>query len=85
MHQKRAWSLDSLVLIFSIIIVAQLLTYVVPQGAFERQPYPENPSRDMGGGGTYDTTPEADQVRLWPWHFLLAIPRAWKRPRTSFS
>ncbi len=75
MPEKRAWSLDSLVLIFAIIIVAQLLTYVVPQGAFERQPYPENPSREMVVAGTYASTPATDQVRLWPWHFLLAIPK----------
>ena len=75
MSEKRGWSIDSLVLIFSIIIVAQLLTYVVPQGAFERQPYPENPSRDMVVAGSYGPVAEADQVRLWPWHFLLAIPK----------
>jgi uncharacterized ion transporter superfamily protein YfcC len=25
--------------------------------------------------GTYASTAETDQVRLWPWHFLLAIPK----------
>ena len=35
---KRSWSVDSLVLIFSIIILAQLLVYIVPQGQFEREP-----------------------------------------------
>ena len=33
---KRNWSIDSLVLIFSFIVVAQLLSYVVPHGSFER-------------------------------------------------
>ncbi len=75
MRDKRGWSIDSLVLIFSIIILAQLLTYVVPQGAFERQPYPENPSREMVVAGSYGALQDADQVRLWPWHFLLAIPK----------
>lgn len=44
---KRGWSFDSLVLIFSIIVIAQLLVYVIPQGEFERQPYPENPDRSI--------------------------------------
>ena len=44
---KRGWSFDSLVLIFSIIVVAQLLAYVIPQGEFARQPYEGNPDRPM--------------------------------------
>ena len=75
MSNKRGWSLDSLVLIFSIILVAQLLTYVVPQGAFERQPYPDNPSREVVVAGSYAALPAADQVQLAPWYFLLAIPK----------
>ena len=47
MSRKRSWSSDSLGRIFSIILLAQILTYVIPQGAFERQAYPENPSRQM--------------------------------------
>ena len=69
------WSLDSLVLIFSIVIVAQLLTYVVPQGAFDRQPYPENPSREMVVDGSYQSLSGEAEVHLDPWYFLLAIPK----------
>ena len=72
---KRSWSIDSLVLIFSIIVVAQLLLYVIPQGSFERQPYPENPNRSMVVTGTYGVAAEADRVAIRPWDFLLAIPR----------
>ena len=75
MTEKRTWSIDSLVLIFSIILVAQLLTYLVPQGAYERQPYPENPAREMVVAGSYAAVAEMEQVQLWPWHFLLAIPK----------
>ena len=42
---KRSWSIDSLVLIFSFIIVAQLLSYAVPHGQFERAPMPDQPDR----------------------------------------
>lgn len=73
--QARGMRIDALVLIFSIIIVAQLLVYVVPQGAFERQPYPDNPVREMVVAGTYATLAEADEVTLPPWHFLLAITK----------
>ncbi len=37
MTEKKRWAIDSLVLIFSIVICAQLLTYVVPQGSQARQ------------------------------------------------
>ena len=72
--QKRNWSIDSLVLIFSIIVFAQLLGYAIPQGEFGRQPYPDNPDREMVVAGTFEYTGETEQVTLPPWHFLLAIP-----------
>ena len=72
---KRGWSFDSLVLIFSIIVVAQLLVYVIPQGEFERQPYPENPDRSMVVPDTYTRSDAATSVELKPWYFLLAIPK----------
>ncbi len=72
---KRGWSIDSLVLIFSIIVAAQLLVYAIPQGAFERQPYPENPDRSMVVEGTYDRIAGADRVEIPPWYFLFAIPK----------
>ena len=68
------WSLDSLVLIFSIIVFAQLLTYVVPQGSFDRQAYPDNPSREMVVAGSYESAADEERVLLDPWYFLQAIP-----------
>ncbi len=69
------WSLDSLLLIFSIVIVAQLLTYVVPQGTFERTPYPDNPSREMVVADSYTAVQAAEKVTLPPWYFLLAVSK----------
>ena len=70
---KSRWSIDSLVLIFSFIIVAQLLSYVVPQGNFDREPYPDNPAREMVIAGSYTAASEADSVTMMPWHFLVAL------------
>ncbi|MEO0996146.1 MAG: Na+/H+ antiporter NhaC family protein [Pseudomonadota bacterium] len=75
---KRGWSIDSLVLIFSFIVVAQLLGYVVPQGQFERQPYPDDSSREMVVAGTYEPVNAADAVSIPPWHFLLAISEGFR-------
>ena len=72
---KRSWNIDSLALIFSFVIVAQLLSYVVPHGEFERQPYPENPNRTMVVGGTYQSLTPEEEVTIAPWHFLLAVPK----------
>ena len=72
---KRSWNIDSLALIFSFIVVAQLLSYVIPHGEFERQPYPDNPNRTMVVGGTYEAVSAEDEVTVAPWHFLLAIPK----------
>ena len=80
---RRNWSFDSLVLIFSIIIIAQLLGYAIPQGEFERQPYPDNPNREMVVAGTFEYAGADDVVTLRPWHFLLAIPMVSRRRRTS--
>ncbi|MBT8079110.1 MAG: TIGR00366 family protein [Gammaproteobacteria bacterium] len=71
----KSWSLDSLVLIFSVIVIAQLLLYLIPQGAFERVPYPENPDRSMVVPGTYAAAGADEQVSIRPWDFLLAIPK----------
>lgn len=75
MTKKKRWAIDSLVLIFSIVIFAQLLTYVVPQGTFEREPYPKNPSREMVVPGSYTAVEMDDEVSLRPWHFLTAVPK----------
>ena len=74
-NSKRSWSIDSLVLIFSIIVLAQLLVYVIPQGQFERQPYPDNPSRSMVIPDTFAFADAEERVAIPPWYFLLAIPK----------
>ncbi|MEM8816702.1 MAG: YfcC family protein [Pseudomonadota bacterium] len=71
--KKAAWSIDSLVLIFSFIVAAQLLSYVIPQGEFERQPYPDNPARSMIVADTYQSLDGDAAATLPPWHFLLAV------------
>ena len=70
---KRSWQIDSLALIFSIIVLAQLLSYVVPQGQFERATVPDHPDREMVVAGTYSAVDPATAEKLPPWHFLLAI------------
>ena len=72
---KRGWAIDSLVLIFSFIVIAQLLAYFVPQGSYEREPYPDNPNRSMVVAGTYASATTETEVNLPPWHFLLAISK----------
>jgi uncharacterized ion transporter superfamily protein YfcC len=73
--QKRGLNIDSLVLIFSFIIFAQLLSYVVPQGQFETQPYPDNPERSMVVAGTYELVASNDEITMPPWYFLLAVTK----------
>ena len=70
-----AIKIDSLVLIFSFIIFAQLLSYVVPQGSFEREPFADNPNRQIVVAGTYEKLPEDKQVSLPIWHFLNAVTK----------
>ncbi len=70
---KRSWSIDSLVLISSYMLLAQLLSYVIPHGAFERAPVPDRPDRMIVVDGTYAPLPDAQSVTLPPWHFLMAI------------
>ncbi len=66
---KRGWSIDSLAIIFSIIVIAQLLTYAVPQGEFERQAYAGDASRQMVVANTFDYADAGEQVSLKPWHW----------------
>ena len=73
--QKRGWNIDSLVLIFSFIVFAQLLSYVVPQGQFDRMPYPDNPDRSMVVAGSYETVAAEKEVTLPAWHFLIGITK----------
>ena len=63
--EKRSWSIDSLVLIFSIIVLAQLLGYAIPQGEFDRAPSESNPNRMEVVPGTYG--PVDEEVALKPW------------------
>ena len=60
---------------FSFIIFAQLLSYVVPQGSFERQPYAENSKQEIIVAGTYERLADDDTVTLPAWHFLSALTR----------
>jgi uncharacterized ion transporter superfamily protein YfcC len=71
---KRGWSIDSLVIIFSIIVIAQLMTYAIPQGSFAREGYEGNETRQMVVAGSFAFAGEDDTVTLKPWYFLQAIP-----------
>ena len=73
--QKRGINIDSLVLIFSFIVIAQLMSYVITQGTFERAPFPDNPSRTMVVAGTYSPVAAEDAVTLPAWHFLIGITK----------
>jgi uncharacterized ion transporter superfamily protein YfcC len=73
--KKRGIEIDSLVLIFSFIVFAHLLSYVVTQGQFDRVPFPDNPDRMMVVAGTYDTVAVEDQVTLPAWHFLMGVTK----------
>ncbi|MEO1202947.1 MAG: TIGR00366 family protein [Pseudomonadota bacterium] len=74
----KNWSIDSLVLIFSIIVIAQLLSYVIPQGTFERAAVPEDPHREMVVAGSYEPAVGEAEVTMPPWHFLLALTRGFE-------
>ena len=72
---KRGVNIDSLALIFSFIVLAQLLSYVIPQGTFDRVPYPDNPNRTMVVAGTFETVSPEEEVSLPAWHFLEGITK----------
>ena len=72
-RKKSGFTIDSLVLIFSFIIVAQLLSYVIPHGEFERAPSPDQPNRMMVVADTYAPVSDANAVTLAPWEFLMAL------------
>ena len=65
---------DSLVLIFGIIFAAQLLSYVLPHGEYNRVPVPDS-DRTMVEDGTYHHIAADDAVTLPPWAFLKALPK----------
>lgn len=76
-ESKRRWSIDPLVLIFSMIVVAQLLTYFVPRGQFEREPSKHNPNHEQVVPGTFAplTEEQRESVSVDLGQFLLAIPK----------
>jgi len=64
----------TLVLIFGMILLAQVLSYVLPQGAFEREMLSfEGKEHEAVVAGSYGDV--AETVTLDPWHALIAIPR----------
>ena len=73
--QSRSFKIDSLVLIFSFIVLAQLLSYVIAQGTFDRVPFPDNPDRMMVVAGTYEAVSAEAEVTLPAWHFLIGITK----------
>ncbi len=73
--RKRGLDIDSLVLIFSFIVFANLLSYVVSQGEFDRVPFPDNPDRMMVVAGTYEPVAADEQVTLPAWHFLVGVTK----------
>jgi len=73
--KKSGINIDSLALIFSFIVFAQLLSYVVSQGEFDRVPFPDNPNRMMVVAGTYATVAADQEVTLPAWHFLIGITK----------
>ena len=72
---QRSWSIDSLVIIFSIIVFSQVLTYAIPQGQFERQAFRGDDGSQMVVAGSFDYAAQDEQVSLKPWHFLVAVPK----------
>jgi uncharacterized ion transporter superfamily protein YfcC len=67
---------DSLVLIFSMIVLAQLLGYVLPAGQFERAQVGEpGHTHEQVVPGSYQAIPEEDRQALSPFAFLIAIPK----------
>ena len=73
--QKRGINIDSLVLIFSFIVIAQLMSYVISQGTFDRVPFPDNPDRLMVVAGTYESVSAENEVTLPAWHFLIGVTK----------
>jgi len=69
--QQKSRFPHSLVLIFAMIVVAQVATYFLPAGEFQRQAHPET-GRLMVVPGTYAQV----EAEVLPWHaFLTSIPK----------
>ena len=67
---KSTWVPDSLVLIFAMIIVAQVVSYAIPSGVYERAEYEDGHQRVEAG-----TYRKVETPPLAPFTFLTAIPR----------
>jgi uncharacterized ion transporter superfamily protein YfcC len=72
---KKSRFPDSLVLIFAIIVLAQLLSYVLPHGEFNRIPAPKDATKMMVVNGTYHQLQGEQLSPLEPWAFLTALPK----------
>ncbi len=75
LERKKNWFPDSLVLIFLIIVAAQVLTYLVPTGAYDRIPVPDHEGREMVDAGTFHYVDRDAAPALSPWYFLEAVPK----------
>ena len=62
-------------MIFSFIVIAQLMSYVISQGTFDRVPFPDNPDRLMVVAGTYESVSAENEVTLPAWHFLIGVTK----------
>ncbi|TDI50882.1 MAG: YfcC family protein, partial [Acidobacteria bacterium] len=74
MSKSRFRVPHTLVLIFGMILAAQVLTYVLPQGEFEHVAIDEHRYKIVPG--TYETLDEAQ--KLAPWATLTAIPKGFE-------
>jgi uncharacterized ion transporter superfamily protein YfcC len=61
----------TLVLLFSMIVLAQVATWLLPPGSFDRQETADGHEEVIAGS----YRPVEDAPRLRPWHLFLAIPR----------
>lgn len=69
---------DSMVLIFGIIIAAQLLTYVLPKGEFRREPV-KGSKQTRVVANSYQRIPESKIKHLPAWAALTSIPTGLKK------
>jgi uncharacterized ion transporter superfamily protein YfcC len=74
MSRSRFRVPHTLALIFGMILVAQVLTYVLPHGEFEHVAVDEHKYKIVPG--TYEVLDESDN--LAPWSALTAVPRGFK-------
>ena len=63
----------TLVLLGGMIVLGLLLTYVLPQGAFDR--VTDDGGHEQVVAGSFEELAEAEQVLLTPWEMLIAVPQ----------